>query len=159
MDNLENALILRAQGKLVDSNIMIHNLLKDNRESSQLNYQYAWSFDILGEELKAIPYYEKALELGLCDSDKKEAYLGLGSTYRCIGEYDKSINILKKAINEFNDNSLKVFYAMSLYNKKEYALSTEILLNLIADTSNDLSINKYKNALNFYSDKMNMIFK
>jgi tetratricopeptide (TPR) repeat protein len=158
MQSLETALTLRVQGKLVQSNKIIYELLKQNPEDSQLNYQYAWSFDIMGSETKAIAYYEKALELGLSDKDKKDAYLGLGSTYRCIGEYDKAIHLLKKAISEYNDNSLKAFYAMALFNKREYTKSTEILLKIISETSEDTSIISYKKAIDFYSDKLEKKF-
>jgi tetratricopeptide (TPR) repeat protein len=158
MTSLEEAILLRKKGKFVESNKMILELLKQNPDDAQLNYQCAWSFDIMEEETKAVSYYEKAIELGLPKQDKKEAYLGLGSTYRCIGEYDKAIELFEKAILEFNDNSLKVFYAMALYNKLEYAKSMEILLKIIAGTSKDASIETYKKAIEFYSDKLDKKF-
>lgn len=154
MNKLNEAIKLRNKGDLFKSNKIISELIKENPEDSFLNYQYAWSFDIMEEETKAVPYYEKALELGLKDEDKKEAYLGLGSTYRSIGEYDKAINLFEKAISEFDDNSLKVFYSMALFNKREYEKSMEILLKVVANTSSDNSIKMYKKAIEFYSDKM-----
>lgn len=154
MKELREAIELRKKGDLLESNKIIYELVKDNPEDSYINYQYAWSFDIMEEEKKAIPYYEKALKLGLKDEDKKEAYLALGSSYRCIGEYDKSITILKRAMGEFNENSLKVFYAMALFNKDEYEKSISILLKIIAKTSSDNSIKMYKKAIEYYSDNM-----
>ena len=158
MNNLKKALELKKDGKLLESNLMIFELLKADPNNAQLNYRYACSFDVLGKETQAVPYYEKALKIGLPDVDKREAYLGLGSTYRCIGEYDKSIELFKKAILEFEDNSLKVFYAMALYNKKEYSMSTEILLKIIAEKSTDPSINLYKRAISYYSNKLDKNF-
>lgn len=119
----------------------------------------AWSFDVLEQEAEAIKYYEKAIELGLPDEDLKEAYLGLGSTYRTIGEYEKSKKVFENAIDRFDDHSLKVFYAMTLYNLEAHGESMEILLKLLAETSSDKSINSYQKAIMFYSDKLDQLFK
>ncbi|TCP68322.1 tetratricopeptide repeat protein [Baia soyae] len=57
-----------------------------------LDYVSAWSHDVLCLESEAIPYYERAIELGLSKEDDLEgALLGLGSTYRVLGQYEKSI--------------------------------------------------------------------
>ena len=52
--------------------------------------------------------------------------LGLGSTYRCLGEYEKSVKIFDQAVQEFPDNrALKVFRTLTLYNlgKSEESVS------------------------------------
>lgn len=41
-----------------------------------------------------VPYYEQAIANGL----EVESYIGLGSTYRCIGEYDKAIVTLETVV-------------------------------------------------------------
>lgn len=124
-----------------------------------INYQCAWSYDVLELEMQAIEYYEKTIGLGLSDEDLKEVYLGLGSTYRTIGEYEKSKIAFKNAIDRFDDNSLKVFYAMTLYNSECYSDSMEILLKLLAETSSNESIKSYGKAIEFYSDKLDKLFK
>lgn len=53
-----------------------------------------------------------------------------------------------------SNNALKVFYAMVLYNLKETSESMEILLQLLASTSNDKDIKEYSKALVYYSDKL-----
>ncbi len=116
-------------------------------------------FDVLEKEVEAIAYYEKAIALGLPDEDLKEAYLGLASTYRTIGDYEKSKETFMSAMEKFDDKSLEVFYAMTLYNLEEHANSMEILLKIIADTSNDKSISAYSRAINFYADKLDKVFK
>lgn len=156
---LDRAVKLRSEGKLEESNKILINLVRDNPNDAMINYQCAWSFDVLEKETEAIAYYEKAIELGLPDSDLKEAYLGLASTYRTIGQYDKSKEIFEKAIKKFDDNSLKVFYAMTLYNLENHSNSMEILLKIIAEHSDDDSIIGYSKAIEFYSDKLDEIFK
>lgn len=45
--NLEKALMLRADGKLKESNEILVELCKLHPEDAVINYQCAWSFDIL----------------------------------------------------------------------------------------------------------------
>lgn len=156
---LEKAIKLRKEGKLKESNEILIKLVEKFPEDPIINYQCAWSFDVLEKEVEAIGYYEKAINLGLPDKDLKEAYLGLGSTYRTIGEYEKSREIFEDAIAKFDDDSLKVFYAMTLYNLKEHSKSMELLLKIIAAKTNDSNINTYSKAIKFYSDKLDNLFK
>jgi len=157
--NINEAVKLRNEGKLEESNKMLVALVNQTPEDAMTNYQCAWSFDVLEQEVEAIEYYEKAITLGLPDEDLKEAYLGLGSTYRTIGEYDKSKKTFEKAMDRFDDNALKVFYAMTLYNLEDHSQAMETLLKLLSETSNDNSIKGYRKAIEFYSDKLDKLFK
>lgn len=56
---LEQALKLRKKDLLLDSNTILLQLVKDFPQNAYINYQCAWSFDALGEELKAVPFYER----------------------------------------------------------------------------------------------------
>jgi tetratricopeptide (TPR) repeat protein len=86
--------------------------------------------------------------------------LGLGSTYRCLGEYQKSLKIFDQAIKEFpDDRSLKVFRAITHYNLGKTEDSVGELLIQLVDTTNDPSIKSYEKALRFYSDKLNETWK
>jgi tetratricopeptide (TPR) repeat protein len=89
----------------------------------------------------------------------KSAYLGMGSSYRCIGRYAAANQTLRKGINRFpEDNAMKVFYAMNLFNLKKYQKAIEILLKLIMLTSHDQHIQKYQKAIEFYSNKLSKKF-
>ncbi|MDF9758980.1 tetratricopeptide (TPR) repeat protein [Peribacillus simplex] len=101
MESLERALILRGKKEFKKSNQLLMDLAKQNPEDAVIQYQCAWSLDILGLEVKAVPHYEAALKLGLPDEDAKGAYLGLGSTYRTIGEYEKSNGHWKRGWQSF----------------------------------------------------------
>lgn len=71
----------------------------------------------MGKESEAVPFYVKAIANGLAGEDRKGAMFGLGSTYRCLGEYPKSLEVFDLAVKEFaEDRSLKVFRAITLYN-------------------------------------------
>jgi tetratricopeptide (TPR) repeat protein len=159
LKKLETAIRLREEGKLKESNEILTNLVKEYPNDAMVNYQCAWSFDVLGLEINAVPYYEKAILIGLDDEDLQSAFLGLGSTYRTLGQYEKSKEVFEKALFKFPENrAIKVFYAMTLYNLKEHSKAMEILLCNLTQTSLDGNIKKYKKAIEFYSDKLDRIW-
>lgn len=159
MKDLEKAIQLRKEGKLKESNEILVNLVRKYPEDPMINYHCAWSFDALGLEKNAVQYYEKAISIGLPEEELRGAYLGLGSTYRTLGKYEKSKKIFQEGLAKFpKDEAMKVFYAMTLYNLKEYSKAMEILLFCIVETSSDENINKFKKAIKFYADKLDKIW-
>lgn len=154
-EQLNSALQLRTDKKFVESNKILKELVEVNPEDAYINCQCAWSFDCMGEEESAVPYYEKAIQGNLERSDLENAYLGLGSTFRVLAEYEKSKATFVKAIKLFPDNqALKVFYAMTLYNLQEHQEAMELLLKCVVNTTSDLNLLEYKKAIAFYSDKL-----
>ena len=156
---LDSAVKFRETGKHAEARQALLELQVEFPEDSQVNYQCAWIHDLLGLEREAIPYYEKAIETGLGGDDLKSALLGMGSTYRCIGEYQKSIDTFQYARTLFPDShEFKVFLGMAYYNIGEHSKAMEVLLNSLADTSKDEGIRRYQRAIRFYSDKLNQIW-
>ena len=140
--------------------VLLFELLKSYPNDPNVNYQMAWTYDFMGQETDAVPYYEKAISCGLSGEDRKGAMLGLGSTYRCLGEYQKSLTIFDQAIKEFAENrSLKVFRALTIHNLGKSDQSIKELLVQLLDTTSDQSIKAYEKALKFYSDKLNETWK
>ena len=152
MKELEHAVLLRKQGHLKESNGILIELVKRFPDDPMVQYQCAWSFDVLEQEEKAVCHYEKAIKLGLTGEELRGAYLGLGSTYRTLGEYEKSRDVFLDALKSFpDDRAMTTFYAMTLYNLKEYSEAMKLLLINLADTSGDDNIRQYKSAIRFYS--------
>lgn len=153
--SLRGALWLREENNYIESNQILNQLANTYPEDAYIHYQCAWSYDALGEEAKAVPHYEKALQGGLDASDLENAYLGLGSTYRALGDYQSSKRVFVEALNHFPENhALKSFYAMTLYNIGESHDAVQLLLKtLVATTTND-EIRKYKKTLAFYADHL-----
>ncbi len=159
MKRLEIAVELRKEGKLKESNEVLIDLVEEYPNDPIVNYQCAWSFDVLGLEADAVPYYEKAILIGLPDKELQSAFLGLGSTYRTLGQYEKSKEVFEQGLAKFTENrAIKVFYAMTLYNLKEYSKAMEILLHNLAQTSSDENIQNYRMAIEFYSDKLDQVW-
>ncbi|MBN8192672.1 tetratricopeptide repeat protein [Bacillus sp. NTK074B] len=157
---IEEAILLRETGKHEASIVKWKELIKQEPGSGYLHYQCAWSHDAMSSEEEAVPYYEEALRLGLDDGHLQGAYLGLGSTYRTLGNYEESKRILGEGVERFPDNqALKVFYSMVLYNLNEHSRAMELLLTCIGETSEDSGIAPYKKAILFYSERLDKVWK
>lgn len=155
MERLEKAIEYRKQNQPEACLKLLLELLDQAPEDPKVNYQIAWTYDSMGKESSAVPYYERAIAMGLQGEDLNGALLGLGSTFRCLGEYQKSLQILNKGISLFpEDRSLKIFRALTLYNLGKKAETVEILLQHLLDTTNDENIRAYEGALRFYSNKL-----
>lgn len=160
MKTIEDAVSLRNKGKPNEALMILNDLLALDPMNPILNYQIAWTNDFMGNESEAIPFYEQSIEYGLNGDMLKGAYIGLGSTYRCLGEYKKSLEIFNRAILDFpHERVLKVFKSLTLYNLGQFSESVESLLIQLLDTCNDQGIKSYDRALRFYSDKLNQTWK
>jgi tetratricopeptide (TPR) repeat protein len=154
-EKLDSAISLRESQKHEEARQRLLELHFEFPDDPQVNYQCAWIHDLLGLEREAIPFYEKAIQMGLSGADLKSALLGLGSTYRCVGEYQKAIDTFQHARTLFPDShEFNVFLGMAYYNIGEYAKAMEVLLKSLADTSSDEGILRYQRAIRFYSDKL-----
>lgn len=139
-EKLAQAVALRKQNKPDEAMVILGALLRAHPQDPDLNYQLAWTCDFMGKEAEAVPFYETAITNGLTE-DRAGAMLGLGSTYRALGEYEKSLNVFNQAVHEFpDDRALKVFRALTLYNMGQAEESVRELLIQLLDTSEDPSI-------------------
>ncbi|PTM56500.1 tetratricopeptide repeat protein [Desmospora activa] len=130
-------------------------LVKDHPDDPEVLIHTAWVHDSMGLEREAVPYYVKALEFGLSGDDLCGALLGLGSTYRCLGEYEAAVETLKKGVAMFPDHrGMKVFLSMALYNTGQHRDAMELLLQQLLETSDDPTIETYHRALSFYAERL-----
>ncbi|AWV32942.1 hypothetical protein CD191_10100 [Paenibacillus odorifer] len=158
-DKLKAAVALRNAGKAEEAKMMLFELYEQNAGDAELLYQLAWTHDVLGLERAAVPFYEKSLALGLPSEQRVGALLGLGSTYRTLGEYEKSKGLLMQAVQEYPENKeFRAFLAMTLHNLGEHSQAMELLLKLLAETSADEGIRSYSKAISYYSDKLEQVW-
>lgn len=134
---------------------IIEKELQKTPEDVELNYYAAWANDSLGRETAAIPFYELALSGKLTTTDRLEAFIGLGSTYRVTGSYERAHHLLEQAIQEFpNEPVLQVFQAMVKYNQTDYKAAVSQLLTLIIQHASDKNIRAFERALTFYTQNL-----
>ncbi|RIW37769.1 hypothetical protein D3H55_03645 [Bacillus salacetis] len=143
-----------------EAKVMLEAMINDSPEDPVINYHCAAVNDALGYETKAIPYYRRALENGVSGDLREAAYIQLGSSYRCIGEYDFAGEVLEKGLSEFPENpAMKVFYNMTLYNKGDHKKAfTNMLADLVSGSSEEW-IRKYEKALRFYSEDVDKVWR
>lgn len=157
---IEKVKAARANDAFDEAMNILATELAQRPSDPQIHYQVAWTHDALGREQDAVPAYERAIELGLSGDDLKGAYLGLVSTYRCLGKYEQSEELFERAIALFPDYRVfQVFRSLTMYNLGRPEKAIEILLRQPIETSSDESIRRYQRALLFYSDKLSETFE
>ena len=154
-EKLTSAVQLRETGKHEEARALLREIHSEFPNDAQVNLQYAWIHDLLGLEREAIPFYERAVRSGLSGVDLQNALLGMGSTYRCLGEYQKAKETFLRALEFFPERQeFKVFLAMTYYNLSAHSKAMELLLISLVETSKDEGIISYDRAIRFYADKL-----
>jgi tetratricopeptide (TPR) repeat protein len=154
-ERLTQAIALRQAGQFEDAQVLLDELYAIDPDNALINFHYAWLCDTQGKESEAVPYYERAIANGLTGEDLRGALLGLGSTYRALGQYEKAVETLRRGSVSFPDaREFPVFLAIALYNTGQYREAVETLLRQLLETTQSADILAYKNALAFYQDKL-----
>ncbi|MEU5952179.1 tetratricopeptide repeat protein [Streptomyces sp. NPDC047525] len=150
---LAEAIRLREDGRREEARQRLLALCEQFPQDPDVAYQTAWVHDALGLEAEAVPHYARAVEgPGLSPDDRRGALLGLGSTYRVLGRYPEAVVTLGDAVSEFPDDAaLKTFLAMALYNTGRAHAAMELLLTVLAATSQDPGIVGYRPAIEHYA--------
>ncbi|MEW2393656.1 tetratricopeptide repeat protein [Streptomyces venezuelae] len=150
---LSQAVRLRETGRREEARERLVALSAELPHDAEVAYQAAWVHDTLGLEAEAVPYYERALSgSALTDDDRRGALLGLGSTYRILGRYAEAVATLSEGVAEFpEDNGLKTFLAMALYNTGRTHEGMQLLLTLLVTTTGDPELAGYRPAIEEYA--------
>src|SRR5215469_10427994 len=165
-ERLGKAIQLRETGRakqdqtmLKEARTLLLELVAAYPNEAEITYQAAIVHDNLGLEREAIPFYTRTLEQGLSGSDtatklmkRERAFLGLGSTYRVLGEYQKAEETLQRGLEEFpHSRTLQVFLALALYNRQNHQKAMELVLTNLLETTADESLQYYKRGLLYYA--------
>jgi len=154
-EDLRAAIALRDRGEVEKARQSLLAMVLQDPDDAILNYQCAWTHDRAGFETEAIPFYEKAIEIGLQGEDLRGAMLGLGSTLRALGRYEDAVELLGRGREQFPDNrEFDAFLAMALYNTGAGRKAASLLLKTLAETSSDPGLARYREAILFYADRL-----
>ncbi len=156
---IQEASYLRSQGRHEEARALLVQLCHQSPLDAELNYATACVHDFLGLEAHAVPYYLAALAGNLSTENRRGAFLGLGSTYRTLGQYAESHKTLVAGMKEFPQaRELQVFLAMTLYNLGDAKAAVQSLLILLAQTSCDAGIAEYKRAIELYAGDIDRVW-
>lgn len=165
-EQLAEAIQLRETGRarqdeamLEQARTLLLNLNAAYPDDPEITFQTAVVHDNLGLERAAIPFYVRALEQGLSQADLERALLGLGSTYRGLGEYQQAVETLRRGVSEFPHNrALQIFLAMALYNTEQYKEAMELVLTNLLETTSDEKLRYYQRPLEYYAAHLDEIW-
>ncbi|HAT4986106.1 TPA: tetratricopeptide repeat protein [Serratia marcescens] len=158
MPTSSSLLQLKTQGRYQEATALALRQLAAEPEAAMLHFHLACLYDVQGLEQQAIPCYLAALARDLPPAQRREAWLGLGSTYRALGEYPASLRAFDAGLTEFPQaNELMLFRAMTLYNLGEGKRAVSDLLLLLAETSSDPDIRGYQRAIRHYATDLNLV--
>lgn len=145
---------LRARGKLEEARVAAVALAAQHADDAELQHFTACVHDALGLEAQALPYYRACLSNpALSDASRTEAYVGLGSSLRCLGRYAEARDVLIEGLEHAPAHAaMRTFLAMTHHNLGDHKAAVEDLLALLAQTSNEESIRDYAKAIAFYAE-------
>lgn len=146
---------LRAAGQHEAARARLIELAAQFPDDPDIHYEAACVHDFLGYEQGAVPFYVAAIRHGLDEEQLRGAYLGLGSTYRTLGQYQESQQTLLEGLARFPDAAeMQVFLAMTRYNLGQYHEAVGSLLHVLADTTANPEIKSYERAIRFYAEDL-----
>ncbi|GJM42031.1 MAG: hypothetical protein DHS20C20_23130 [Ardenticatenaceae bacterium] len=158
-ETIARAKKLRRDDELEASQELLLDLLSENPDDPLVLYEVGGSFDVMGEEKDAIPYYQKAIKEGLDGDDLQECLVCLGSSHRNVGNFDDSVETLEKAVAQFpENNSGNVFLALAYYSDGREDEAVRLLLDLLLKTTNDQNILDYADPLDYYKDNLDEVW-
>ncbi|MDI1336005.1 MAG: tetratricopeptide repeat protein [Lacunisphaera sp.] len=122
---------------------------------AEINHQLAWTCDVLGRAREALPYYEKAIALGLPPNELSGALVGLGHTLRALGQLERSAEVLRSGQVQFPDNAeFAVFLALTLHAQGKPAEALRLTLETLCATTEDPGLTAYQRAIRHEASKL-----
>lgn len=121
----------------------------------EILHQIAWNCEVLGRYREAVAAYERAVALGLPPNELSAAFLGLGSSLRCLGDYARAAEVLEQARRQFPDQrEFEVFLAMTLHNLGRHTEAMQLALTTLVDTADDVGIAAHQRAIRYHAGQL-----
>lgn len=145
----------RAHGQFNQLLPRLQDLDRRHPNVAEIACQLAWTCDTLGRFDQALPYYEKAVALGLPPNELSNALIGLGTTLRALGQLERSAEILRTGKLQFPDNrEFDVFLALTLHDLGRPAEALQLALETLCDTTEDPGLTAYGRAIRHAAAKL-----
>jgi predicted Zn-dependent protease len=152
---LAHAIALRESGRAEEARPLLIALAQEHPDDADVQYQAAWVHDFLGLEDEAVPYYERALALGISEPDREGLVLGLGSTYRNVGRLADSVALLEDGVRHYPHNAaMRCFLALSQLDHGNPREALALALDVVLAGTDEPSVEQYRRALSWYRDDL-----
>lgn len=154
-ERVTEARSLRREDDLEESQALLLDLLEEYPHHPLVLFEVGGSYDVMGEEELAIPYYRNAITEGLSGDDRQECLVCLGSSLRVVGEAEEAVDVLRQAVEEYPDRpSARVFLALALQADGDVNEAVAALLDVILETTTDEDIKAFSGAIEYYRDEL-----
>jgi len=159
-ETIQQARELRREDRLEESQDLLLELLDVYPNDPIVLFEVGGSFDVMGLEPEAMPYYREAIEHGLEGEALAECLICLGSSQRLMGQYEEAVDTLEEAVAKFPDSeSTKAFLALAYYSNEQYDDSVALLLDLLIRTTGDDDLQVYADTLDYYKDNLDELWE
>ena len=122
-------------------------LLRGDESNAEYIQQLGSIFVRAGQDEKAIPYYEKLVEM---NPESPDAMISLGAIFRRLKRYEDSVNILHKA-QEISSGSPTINYNLGFTYKEmgDYDDAIDSFESVIAQNPNDVLAHNHLGSIYF----------
>lgn len=159
-EGLKEAKKLRQEDELESSQELLLSLLESYPDDPTVLFEVGGSYDVMGYEEEAIPYYNQAIEAGLDGPDLLECLICIGLCQQALGEVEEAVSVLESAHEQFPDDSaIKAFLSLAYYSDERYSEAFELLLGLLLATVDDEQIQTYYDTLDYYRENLDEIWE
>lgn len=119
-------------------------------------YEHAGTFDSAGQEEQAVPLYEAALTAGLEEPLRHRCQIQLASSLRNLGRAAEGLTLLDEVVDAHPESlGARSFRALMLHDLGRSEEAVADLLSMIARTSVDADVERYRRALTAYAAALN----
>lgn len=150
---IDAALKLETEGNEQAAIDAFHALLEQYPDHPLVVFEMAGAYDFAGREAEALPYYQRALRLGLPDDQMKYLYVQMGSTQRNLRLHADALATLREGIARFPDyRPLRAFLALALHSAGQCGDALAEMLELTLNAPDFYP--EYRRALGEYAAEL-----
>ena len=119
---------------------------------ARVTYEYAGTFDSAGRADVAVPLYREALDLGLREPHAHRCRIQLASSLRNLGRLEEATALLDEVVARHPDSvGAAMFRSLVLHDAGRDGEALRDLLTLLATTSTDEDVARYRRSLTAYA--------
>ncbi len=127
------------------------SLVADEPENAEAQIEAAYAHDTAGSERAAITHYEHAHRLGVPASERRNFFVGFGSTLRNVGRADEAVAVLAQAIADDPEYApFHAFLALALHAAGHPRAALAAMLGCALEVARPNAFDRYERSLNEY---------